>query len=236
MQHTLLITLVGILLAIPNTSNAQYKRRFKPKQRFHAGLIIGMNAAQMDGDDFSGYHKRGIMGGLQGVAVINRRLQLVAELLYSQKGARVKYEDILAPLERNRVIALDYAEAPILMRIDLTPQKKEYKTPVYLEAGLSLGRLISTTIEEDLSRVRNSFTGVSDSIKRTELNGIIGLQINIFSNLNIGVRSTSSLTRTYVNPSPDPPVSAIQAQFGIIRNYDFFRNYHLSFYASYQIY
>ncbi|MEM6697615.1 MAG: hypothetical protein AAF806_16255 [Bacteroidota bacterium] len=117
MKHLYFIIFFSFCFLLPSFSDAQ-TRRFNPKQRFHAGIITGVNLSQIDGDDYSGYDKLGIMGGLQGIALLNRRTKLVTELLYSSKGSRVENELIFQP-QKNRVLAVNYAEVPILIRFCL---------------------------------------------------------------------------------------------------------------------
>ena len=88
MKRLLDLGIIGMILLFSLQASAQ-KRRFNPKQRFHAGLIVGLNLAQLDGDRFNGYDKRGLMGVLQGIALIIRRVSLITELLYRQIGSRV---------------------------------------------------------------------------------------------------------------------------------------------------
>ena len=227
------IGILGMILLFSLQASAQ-KRRFNPKQRFHAGVIVGLNLAQLDGDRFNGYDKRGIIGGLQGIALVNRRVSLIAELLYSQKGSRVEYRDALFA-DKTRILALDYAEIPILIRIKLVPDSEERK-PLELETGFSLSRLIATNIEEDVNRVNYNFTEISDQFRKTDFNYIIGMHMEIFPNFNLGVRSNISFTKVYVNERAEEE-SALSARLGYINGpYTLLRNYHLSLYANYQIY
>ncbi|MEN0047634.1 MAG: outer membrane beta-barrel protein [Bacteroidota bacterium] len=234
MRNSLIVFLLCFIVFIPFQLDAQ-RKRFNPKQRFHAGVIVGANFAQIDGDNFTGYDKGGITGGLQGVALITRRVELVAELLYSQKGARVEYKDVLHP-RKERILGLNYAEAPILVRINLVPNLEKNK-PIELETGISIARLIQTNIEENVNRLQYSFTGVADNFRRTDINYIIGMHVGILKDFNLGLRANSSLTKVYVNENPSI-ITNLERRVGIglERPYNFFRNYHLTLYASYQIY
>jgi len=233
MKRLLNIGIIGMTLLFSFQATAQ-KRRFNPKQRFHAGMIIGFNIAQIDGDRFSGYDKRGIMGGLQGIAVISRRVNLVAELLYSQKGSRIEYNNSLFK-EKTRILALDYAEIPILFRVKLIPDSDDRK-PLELETGFSLSRLLATNIEEDLDRLDYNFSDISNQFRKTDLNYIIGGNLEILPNFNLGIRSNISITKFYINEQTEEE-KRLNNRLGSANGpYTVFRNYHLSFYASYQIY
>lgn len=233
MERILKIGILGMILFFSLQATAQ-KRRFNPKQRFHAGVIVGFNLAQLDGDRFNGYDKHGVMGGLQGIALINRRVSLITELLYSQKGSRVEYRDALFS-DKTRILALDYAEIPILVRIKLVPDSDDRK-PLELETGFSLSRLIATNIEEDVNRVNYNYTDISDQFRKTDFNYIIGMHMELFPNFNLGVRSNIAFTKVYINERAEEE-SALSARLGYINGpYTLLRNYHLSLYVSYQIY
>ncbi|MEM9849052.1 MAG: outer membrane beta-barrel protein [Bacteroidota bacterium] len=234
MKFTLIVSCTLIFLCTFVELDAQ-RKRFRPKQRFHAGIIAGMNLAQIDGDNHTGYNKIGIMGGLQGIALVSRRVHLVAELLYAEKGARVEYLDA-AVSRKERVLDLRYAEAPILVRIHLTSNEdKDQATQVAIETGFSFAGLLQTNIEENVDRVTHSFTAVADEFKRNEINYIIGLQIAPIKQLRLGIRSTTAISRMYVNEMIGPSRSG-PAPVGFQPPLEFFRNYHLGLYVSYQIY
>ncbi|MEL6941785.1 MAG: porin family protein [Bacteroidota bacterium] len=233
MRRLLHIGIMGMILLFSLQAAAQ-KRRFNPKQRFHAGIMFGLNLSQVDGDRFSGYDKPGITGGIQGIAVISRKVDLVAELLYSQKGSRVEYEDVFFR-KKERILGLNYAETPILVRIKLIPSTDNYK-PLEIETGFSISRLIATNIEEEVDRVDFSFTDITEQFKKTDLNYILGMHLELFPNFNLGVRTNTSLTRFYINDRAEEEKS-LRARFGYTNGpYTLLRNYHLSLYVNYQIY
>lgn len=58
------------------------------QQRFKAGLLAGVTASQIDGDESAGYHKLGLQGGLRGVVILKPKQDASIEILYSQRGCR----------------------------------------------------------------------------------------------------------------------------------------------------
>jgi len=232
MKHPLLSVILLFAFLIPITLNAQ-KRRFNPKQRFHAGVIVGLNLSQIDGDDYSGYDKIGAMGGLQGIALLNRRTKLVAELLYSEKGSRVENE-LRFQSRKNRVLGVNYAEVPILIRFALFPE--EANIQMEIETGFSFSRLIQSKIEEDVEGVKYSYTELEDQFRRSDLNYILGGHVEFFPNFNLGVRTNISLNKFYTYEDLEE-LNRLMARFGNTNiPYRYFRNFHLSFYVSYQLY
>ncbi|MCC7507153.1 MAG: hypothetical protein IT259_17735, partial [Saprospiraceae bacterium] len=53
-----------LLMLLPEGAIAQRQQRFK------AGIIAGLTASQIDGDESAGYHKVGLQGGLRGVVIL----------------------------------------------------------------------------------------------------------------------------------------------------------------------
>lgn len=226
------LILLSIFLFFVQSLLAQ-KRRFNPKQRFHAGIITGLNLSQIDGDRYTGYNKLGVLAGLQGVAVLTRRMDVVTELTFSQKGSRIPY--IGAVHQRNeRILTLNYAEVPFLLRIDVLPPDSEQKN-VELEIGFSFARLIGSRVDENLSQVRYPYSELEIDFRKNDLNALIGMHIEIFKDLNLGLRANMSLNKFYVNEEATP-LDRFQILNGVLPPPSFFRNYLLTIYANYQIY
>lgn len=74
--------LLLMLFLLPATAQGQRTQRFK------AGIIAGMTASQIDGDESAGYHKVGLQAGLKGIAILKPKQQASVEILYSQRGCR----------------------------------------------------------------------------------------------------------------------------------------------------
>ena len=56
------------------------------QQRFKAGIVAGINAAQVDGDLAAGYNKIGLLGGLRVTTVLSNKFDVSLDFLYSQQG------------------------------------------------------------------------------------------------------------------------------------------------------
>lgn len=72
--------LLAVLFLLPDVAQSQRTQRFK------AGIIAGLTASQIDGDESAGYHKVGLQAGLKGVAILKPKQQASVEILYSQRG------------------------------------------------------------------------------------------------------------------------------------------------------
>lgn len=227
-----LLASLWVLIFLVQTVFAQQKR-FNPKQRFHIGVITGLNLSQIDGDRYTGYDKAGLLVGLQGIAVLTRRLDLVTELTFSQKGSRIPYPAALYP-RNERLLGVDYAEVPFLLRIKLLHPSSEQKS-IELETGFSFARLISSRVEEDITRVRYAYSDLETTFRRNEFNAIVGMHVEVFKEVNLGLRANMSFSKFYVD-NETSPLTPLQVLNGVTQPPAFFRNYLLTIYANYQIY
>lgn len=185
-------------------------------RRFHAGLIAGLNASQVDGDQLAGFNRLGITAGIRGSAVLSDKFDLNIEMLYSQRGSR---PDLFNPLlDPDINISLQYAEIPVYIGFYDWKVEDYYKVKVH--AGLSYGRLVSASTlganvddlvdQEDLSELFN----------KNDLSWIIGGSIFFSPNIGLTIRYTR-----FVNKLFDPSKAGV--------NGPALRSYFLTFRADY---
>jgi opacity protein-like surface antigen len=132
--------MITCLLLCASLSRAQELFTSDDERVFHAGLSLGINFCQVDGDGLVGYHKVGLAGG---ATIYTRLLPILHASLgigYSQKGS----------VEPGRYrLNLNYVELPLLFH--LFPKGK-----FHYSAGASYNRLISSKEEaEDAGIVVN---------------------------------------------------------------------------------
>ncbi len=95
----------------PAPTPAKKDNTYVPSMHIRGGVIFGINASQIDGDDYAGYHKVGLNLGFYGSIPVSKVFFFSTEILYSQKGSKSPtYEGL--PLEYQ--INLQYAEIPVL--------------------------------------------------------------------------------------------------------------------------
>jgi len=56
-------------------------------QSFQGGVLAGLNASQVDGDSYSGYHKPGIVAGAYVLTNLSRTVFSGMEIKFAQKAA-----------------------------------------------------------------------------------------------------------------------------------------------------
>lgn len=233
-----IITLVLLLAFLfPLVCVAQQRKKpFRPKQRFEMGLLLGMNLSQIDGDDYVGYDKVGVIGGIEGVVLLTRRMNIAMQLLYNQKGARV-HNDNLIRNTKERILQVDYAEVPLIIRYQLNQPDEFRKTILTFEGGITYGRLINTRIEEEVNLVRRPFTDIESEFNSNEFSMLVGISVEVFKGFNLGVRGTSALSRMYLDEEElNRPVTIQDQIAGRIKPYSFLRNYYITLYARYDLY
>lgn len=120
---------------------------------FQAGIVLGFNASQLDGDLFRGYSKLGLHGGLKVKYQLpsKPKIGLSTEMLFSMKGSS---QDLnFSSSNNNQIkIKLNYVEIPVIVSY------KEWK--VDFHGGIAYSYLIgaSTTVlstgyrEEDFKK------------------------------------------------------------------------------------
>ncbi|MBR9920793.1 MAG: PorT family protein [Bacteroidetes bacterium] len=116
----------------------------KAQNTFGAGLIAGVNACQINGDESASYNKLGLRGGIEGQIYFGPKADLSIGMLFSQRGS---LEGASPTVPVRNVIHLNYIEVPVLFtyRDWLDEFDDFYK--VSASAGLSYGRLINYRIE-----------------------------------------------------------------------------------------
>ncbi|MBL0340629.1 MAG: PorT family protein [Bacteroidetes bacterium] len=118
-------------------------------QGFKAGIVAGLSTSQISGDQLSGFNKAGILAGGFVSTQLSPKFDMQMEILYIQKGSRKNAnpdkEDYTSYLLR-----LNYFEVPLLVQW-------KYSKRFILEAGPSIGVLLSTYEEDEYGEFNSSF-------------------------------------------------------------------------------
>ena len=90
-------------------------------QSFNAGLIAGATFAQVDGDDYAGYHQLGFTAGVYVNLPLDNNLSAQMELKYSLLGAHSSHYEITerTPPLKPYSLRLHYAEIPLMLQYNL---------------------------------------------------------------------------------------------------------------------
>src|SRR5690606_7644143 len=83
---------------------------FAIAQQFKGAVMLGFNAAQINGDDMAGYKKLGLTGGAKIIYDLGEKWFPSMEFLYSQRGSR---NNVFKTSSDNDIhIDLKYIEIP----------------------------------------------------------------------------------------------------------------------------
>ncbi len=171
-------------------------RLVRIEDRFKVGMATGFNFAQIDGDDYQGYRKRGLNVGLQGIAVLSEKTFLSLEMQFSQLGARPSEKEIAKSSNTYIEIRLDYVEVPVMLHILGKPKAHGTYFASDLQIGFSYGRLVGVTIDNYASpRVNSRNPLLKLAARRPEFDDrqwsmVFGYQHSFGPNFGVQLRHT----------------------------------------------
>ena len=142
---------------------------------FKGGIVAGLNAAQLDGDEAAGYHKVGLNAGVRATIDLGGRFEFLTEILYSQRGSRTT--DIEASFF-TRTCTLNYLEVPVLVNIRdwiSTTESGEKYYKVHFSLGVSYGRLFSTNANDNFVNLLFPNSNAIDLFEKNDLSYMAGV-------------------------------------------------------------
>ncbi len=148
------------------------KPLFGQQPRFGAGLVLGVTAAQINGDLSAGYNKLGLQTGLRGIVRLKERTEGSVEILFAQRGAQsTLVKDRFDPFGFS--LTLNYIEVPVQWHYKdwFVEDDKDGFWRVSFNAGLSFARFLGYRTRDDQSAV---YTVVPDYLKKNDLSFLIG--------------------------------------------------------------
>lgn len=136
-------------------------------QEFKGGLVLGINASQVDGDNLSGYNK---IGPLLGVSITRKlkadHFSVRGEFLLSVKGAKAFIDENNIGVVDLRKLNNVYIDIPLMLQY-------QYKKFTF-EAGPTLGVLLYATREDIKGK-----TTVTSDYNRFELAAFLGVDYGL---------------------------------------------------------
>ncbi|MEM9547411.1 MAG: porin family protein [Bacteroidota bacterium] len=212
--------------------DAQRSRNTKLGKRFSAGLMGGFVMSQIDGDNYTGFDRRTVFGGLKVSARILDNLSFEVNLLFVRKGASIENEEIefRVNYQKNRLIHLQYTEVPLLLNV----RPKGIDSKLYFEGGVAFSRLLNTRIEENVREFTDvSFAEIEPEIQSTDISLIAGMGSYLTKNVSLGIRFSYGINKIYTNDNPILRETAYQ----ILPTQVFFmRNYYISANVAFNIF
>lgn len=163
--------------------------------RFRGGIIAGVSASQIDGDESARYNKLGFVGGLRVISRLKQRTEASIEFLYAQRGSQTELiKDQTNPFGFS--LTMNYVEVPLQWHYKDWLVKGESDDEDYYKvsfnAGLSYARFIGSK-DRDFAWTQI----VPDYINKNDVSMLLGA--NFFANRHVGFtfRYVRSLTYMY---------------------------------------
>ena len=151
-------------------------------QRFEGGIVAGFNASQVDGDNYSGYHKPGIALGGFVQTNLSRTVYAAMELKFMQKGSR-NIDSLATDGQIKYIMRLNYIDLPFYLGI-----RTSEKMSVLV--GISPGYLLSGTEYNDYGKFVEEDQNPFNEI---DLQGFLGFRFQATRRLFIDLRGAYSL-------------------------------------------
>jgi Outer membrane protein beta-barrel domain len=173
------------------------------QNRFKAGVAVGFNLAQLDGDLQQGYDKFGLSLGLKGFIIIKPQFDISTELFLNQKGATytggsntIDTKTLYAQFTHN------YADVLFLANFNINPNEAETHYKHTLHTGISLGRLVNskTSVQRGNAFLNDFEQKLTKDYKSNDISFVIGWSWFFNKRMGVTVRHTLSLTNMYENP------------------------------------
>lgn len=161
------------------------------EQRFKAGVLVGLNASQIRGDDVGGYNRLGVQAGLRAVAIIGEKYDLNIEMLYSQRGSYEKdgcwFND-----QGTLHISTHYVEIPVVMTFKDWLDEEDNFYRIQVSGGFSYGRIINTRVESSCEH-----DGFGEYFNSGDFSFTGGVEYFTSPKFSLGVRWSHSLNLLY---------------------------------------
>ncbi|MEZ4962348.1 MAG: porin family protein [Saprospiraceae bacterium] len=173
------------------------------QQRFRAGLVLGLNASQILGDDIGGYNKLGLQGGLRVNTILRDKMDLIVEMLYSQRGSRSKTNEFIIP----RKINLQYVEVPVMVSYkDWYIEDDDYYK-VQVIGGLTYSRLFKSSAEG------SDHDDQVDNFINNDVGFTLGAEFYLSRHFGFSFRFSRSINLLYNKDKHNPGVNSLRGFF-----------------------
>ena len=193
------IQLLLFFLLLPYLNDAQ------AQQRFQAGVILGVTAAQINGDNSAQFNKLGLTGGLKVITILTDKSDFILEILYSQRGSRT--ELLSGSGQLRQTVHLDYIEVPLIFNYKDWLDKDGDFYKMHFQGGLSYGRLFNTRFENSPLDEAGPF------FRENDFGWLFG--ITFFPNQHFGfsARYNRSINLLFKSTQTNPNVNSLLSYF-----------------------
>lgn len=180
-------------------------RAYAQEQRFGAGLIAGVTASQIDGDESAGYNKLGLQAGARGIVRLGKKTDGSVEILYSQRGAKSRFvKDRYDPSVF--AIRLNYIEIPVQWHYKDWLVEGEDGEPDWYKASFNIGLMYARYM--GLGKSNGELSGLDivalDYLKKNDVSFVVGANLMTSPHFGFTFRYFRSLFSMYDPRDYDP--------------------------------
>lgn len=175
--------------------------------RFRAGIIAGVSASQINGDNSAGYNKPGLIAGFRALSRLGDRSGASMELLFAQRGSQKQViKDNFDP--NFFALTLNYIEIPLQWHYyDWLVEGDNASSDYYrisFNAGFSYARFFSYRFRGEPNAIE---TVAKSYLNKNDVSLLLGFNFFFTRNLGITFRYVRSLGAIY-NPKDfqSPPL------------------------------
>jgi opacity protein-like surface antigen len=151
-------------------------------QRFEGGVLVGLNASQVDGDNYSGYKKPGVALGGYVQTNLSRTVFAGMELKLMQKGSR-NIDSLATNGQIKYVMRLNYIDLPVYLGFRTSER-------ISLLVGVSPGYLIKGTEYNDFGKFVEED---QKPFKELDLQALLGFRFQLTKRLFVDLRGKYSV-------------------------------------------
>lgn len=192
------------------------------QNRFKAGVAVGFNLAQLDGDLQQGYDKFGLSLGLKGFIIIKPQFDISTELFLNQKGAT--YTGTTNFFDAKKLYSrftTNYADMIFLANFNINANEAETHYRHTFHAGISFGRLLSskTSVQRGLIFVDSLEQSLAKNYKSNDISFVIGWSWFLNKRMGLTIRHTLSMTNMYENPGQVDVRKLGESNYQSLRSY-----------------
>ncbi len=144
-------------------------------QRFDGGVSLGASATQVDGDDWGGFTKIGLVAGAYVKTDVSENIGFQVDLHYIDKGSKNK-KDPDNPGESQFKIKLRYVQMPFMGYY-------HFRNRYNIELGIAPAYLISSKILENGEELPDYY-----KYKPFDLSALIGFRMYLNDNISANLR------------------------------------------------
>jgi len=175
------------------------------QQRFQAGIVLGVTAAQINGDNSAQFNKLGLSAGLKVNTVLTNKSDLIIEILLSQRGSQTELLPRSGALQQT--IHLDYIQVPVLFNYKdwLADDEDYYK--MHFQGGLSYSRLFNTRFDNSPIEEAGPF------FRKDDISWMAGMTFFANEHLGFFARYNRSINLLFKNSPSNPNVNSLLSYF-----------------------